>query len=67
MSSMTLIQPHLKDLGGGFNVRRSLPAAQRQSVGPFLFFDHFGPLWRLRRIWRSDQRRFERCEHGRVD
>jgi redox-sensitive bicupin YhaK (pirin superfamily) len=39
-----LIQPHLKDLGGGFVVRRLLPAVQRQAVGPFLFFDHFGPL-----------------------
>lgn len=35
---------HGKDLGGGFRVRRLLPAAQRQSVGPFLFFDHFGPV-----------------------
>jgi redox-sensitive bicupin YhaK (pirin superfamily) len=25
-------------------VRRLLPAASRQSIGPFLFFDHFGPL-----------------------
>ncbi|MDR3454381.1 MAG: pirin family protein [Rhodoferax sp.] len=25
-------------------VRRLLPAAQRQSIGPFLFFDHFGPV-----------------------
>ncbi len=33
-----------KDLGGGFTVRRLLPAAQRQAVGPFLFFDHFGPV-----------------------
>ena len=33
-----------KDLGGGFIVRRLLPAAQRQSVGPCVFFDHFGPL-----------------------
>jgi len=38
-----LLQPHDKDLGGGFNVRRLLPAAQRRSVGPFVFFDHFGP------------------------
>lgn len=38
-----LIQPHTKDLGGGFVVRRLLPSAQRQAVGPFLFFDHFGP------------------------
>ena len=35
---------HAKDLGGGFLVRRFLPSAPRQSVGPFLFFDHFGPV-----------------------
>ena len=34
---------HFKDLGGGFTVRRLLPALQRRSVGPFVFFDHFGP------------------------
>lgn len=34
----------MKDLGGGFAVRRLLPAAERQAVGPFLFFDHFGPV-----------------------
>lgn len=33
-----------KDLGGGFMVRRMLPSAQKQAVGPFLFFDHFGPV-----------------------
>ncbi|MBS0393587.1 MAG: pirin family protein [Proteobacteria bacterium] len=33
-----------KDLGGGLRVRRLLPAAGRQSVGPFVFFDHFGPV-----------------------
>jgi redox-sensitive bicupin YhaK (pirin superfamily) len=33
-----------KDLGGGFTVRRLLPSARRQSVGPFVFFDHFGPV-----------------------
>jgi redox-sensitive bicupin YhaK (pirin superfamily) len=38
------IRPHSKDLGGGFVVRRLLPAVQRQAVGPFLFFDHFGPI-----------------------
>lgn len=38
------LRPHAKDLGGGFTVRRVLPAAQRQAVGPFLFFDHFGPI-----------------------
>lgn len=38
------IEPHVRDLGGGFTVRRLLPSAQRQAVGPFLFFDHFGPI-----------------------
>jgi redox-sensitive bicupin YhaK (pirin superfamily) len=42
------VADHLKararDLGGGFTVRRLLPAARRQSVGPFVFFDHFGPV-----------------------
>jgi redox-sensitive bicupin YhaK (pirin superfamily) len=33
-----------KDLGGGFVVRRVLPATARRSVGPFIFFDHFGPV-----------------------
>jgi redox-sensitive bicupin YhaK (pirin superfamily) len=37
------LQAHTKDLGGGFTVRRLLPAAARQAVGPFVFFDHFGP------------------------
>lgn len=39
-----LLKPHNKDLGGGFVVRRLLPALQRQAVGPFIFFDHFGPV-----------------------
>jgi redox-sensitive bicupin YhaK (pirin superfamily) len=38
------LTPHTKDLGGGFTVRRVLPSVQRQAVGPFLFFDHFGPI-----------------------
>jgi len=40
---MELLKPHDKDLGGGFMVRRLLPAAAKRSVGPFVFFDHFGP------------------------
>jgi redox-sensitive bicupin YhaK (pirin superfamily) len=32
-----------KDLGGGFIVSRLIPSARRRSVGPFVFFDHFGP------------------------
>ncbi|SEA13937.1 pirin family protein [Variovorax sp. YR216] len=43
MTATLQLQPHDKDLGGGFNVRRLLPAAKRRSVGPFVFFDHFGP------------------------
>jgi redox-sensitive bicupin YhaK (pirin superfamily) len=44
MTTLQLIVPHVKDLGGGFLVRRCLPSVQRQAVGPFLFFDHFGPI-----------------------
>lgn len=45
MSTAPLVlSGHLKDLGGGFTVRRLLPAVQCKSVGPFLFFDHFGPV-----------------------
>jgi redox-sensitive bicupin YhaK (pirin superfamily) len=44
MDTRLALQGHPKDLGGGFVVRRLLPAAQRQAVGPFLFFDHFGPV-----------------------
>lgn len=36
------IEPTVKDLGG-FSVRRLLPARERTMVGPFIFFDHFGP------------------------
>jgi redox-sensitive bicupin YhaK (pirin superfamily) len=39
---MTVL-PQIKDLGDGFQVRRVLPAAQRRMVGPFVFFDQFGP------------------------
>ena len=44
MPPTQLIQPHAKDLGGGFTVRRLLPSALCQAVGPFVFFDHFGPI-----------------------
>jgi redox-sensitive bicupin YhaK (pirin superfamily) len=37
-----VIVPRARDIGG-FEVRRALPAAQRQMVGPFIFFDHMGP------------------------
>ena len=38
---------HEKDLGGGFLVRRLLPDVRQRSVGPFIFFDHFGPAEEL--------------------
>jgi len=38
-----IIGPHVRDLGG-FSVKRLLPSAARQTVGPFIFFDHMGPV-----------------------
>ena len=37
-----IIVPRSVDLGG-FSVRRALPHTRRRMVGPFIFFDHFGP------------------------
>jgi redox-sensitive bicupin YhaK (pirin superfamily) len=37
-----VIVPRARDLGG-FEVRRALPSAKRQMVGPFIFFDQMGP------------------------
>ena len=39
-----LIEARGRDLGDGFRVRRLLPAAGRRMVGPFIFFDHMGPV-----------------------
>ncbi|MEP7085066.1 MAG: pirin family protein, partial [Betaproteobacteria bacterium] len=44
MAVLTVLSGHIKDLGGGFMIRRLLPAAERRSVGPFVFMDHFGPI-----------------------
>ena len=38
----TIIVPRARDLGE-FEVRRALPAIERQMVGPFIFFDQMGP------------------------
>lgn len=38
----TVIVPRARDLGG-FSVRRALPSARKQMVGPFIFFDQMGP------------------------
>jgi redox-sensitive bicupin YhaK (pirin superfamily) len=37
-----MIVPRSVDIGH-FAVRRALPHARRRMVGPFIFFDHFGP------------------------
>src|SRR6267143_5912652 len=42
VADVLILQPRMRDVGQ-FQVRRLLPAAKRQAVGPFLFFDHFGP------------------------
>lgn len=38
----TVIVPRARDIGG-FEVRRALPSARRQMVGPFIFWDQMGP------------------------
>lgn len=38
----TQIVPRALDVGN-FEVRRALPSAKRQMVGPFVFFDQMGP------------------------
>lgn len=39
-----VIEPRTRDLGSGFVVRRILPWAKRRQVGPFVFWDHMGPV-----------------------
>jgi redox-sensitive bicupin YhaK (pirin superfamily) len=38
-----IIDPRARDLGD-FEVRRVLPYAKRRAIGPFVFFDHMGPV-----------------------
>jgi redox-sensitive bicupin YhaK (pirin superfamily) len=38
----SVILPRAHDVGG-FEVRRALPARERQMIGPFIFFDQMGP------------------------
>jgi len=47
-----VIDQRRRDLGG-FEVGRVLPFAQRRMVGPFVFFDHMGPIDLPRGIPRS--------------
>lgn len=44
MSIERVIDKRTHDLGGGFVVGRVLPFHARRMVGPFIFFDHLGPL-----------------------
>src|SRR3954466_7457833 len=37
-----VLLPRAHDIGG-FEVRRALPARERQMIGPFIFFDQMGP------------------------
>ncbi|GAB7555789.1 pirin family protein [Novosphingobium sp. 11B] len=39
-----VIEQRRRDLGGGFEVGRVLPFAKRRMIGPFIFFDHIGPV-----------------------
>jgi redox-sensitive bicupin YhaK (pirin superfamily) len=39
----SVIVPRRRDVGG-FDMMRALPSAERRAVGPFVFFDQFGPL-----------------------
>lgn len=44
MSVGMIIEGRIRELGGGFSVERVLPFARRRTVGPFIFFDHMGPV-----------------------
>lgn len=39
-----IIDKRIHDLGGGFEVGRLLPFHKRRMVGPYIFFDHMGPM-----------------------
>lgn len=39
-----VVRARRRDLGGGVGVRRALPSMRRRLVGPFIFFDHMGPV-----------------------
>lgn len=39
-----VIEQRRRNLGGSFEVGRVLPSAKQHMVGPFIFFDHLGPL-----------------------
>ncbi|MCA0046192.1 pirin family protein [Mesorhizobium sp. B283B1A] len=37
-------QPAMRDFADGLKVRRVLPSSNRLMIGPFILFDHFGPV-----------------------
>jgi redox-sensitive bicupin YhaK (pirin superfamily) len=39
-----VIEQRRRSLGGGLEVGRVLPFARRRMIGPFVFFDHMGPM-----------------------
>jgi redox-sensitive bicupin YhaK (pirin superfamily) len=41
---MIVIKGKPRDLGDGFHVSRILPAIEQRAIGPFVFFDYFGPV-----------------------
>ena len=41
---MKIIKGKTHDLGDGFTVTRLIPDIAMRSIGPFLFFDYFGPV-----------------------
>lgn len=44
MPELLRLQGRVSELAQGLQVRRVLPAARKRSVGPFVFFDHMGPV-----------------------
>ncbi len=39
-----VIHPKVIKLGGPFMVRRALPQIKKRAIGPFIFWDHIGPI-----------------------
>ena len=52
MTLQSVIEQRRRDLGG-FEVGRVLPSARHRMIGPFIFFDHFGPAEFARGIPRT--------------
>ena len=42
-SIKSILKPREKDIGE-FSVRRALPFVKQRAIGPWVFFDHFGPV-----------------------